>query len=75
LKTPDHFDPHGLMWRGLKAAIEAEIETQRGMLESPQLDATDTEFVRGRIRALRDILALSPAPQRDAIPSSPLGMD
>lgn len=47
-----------------KRMIDERIATHQRELESPSLDLADTNFIRGRIAALREILdkATPPAP-------------
>jgi hypothetical protein len=60
-------DPNSGTWHAIKAHAETEIEDALRRLESPGLDAAQTEFVRGQIKALRKILAL--AQPRPSIPA------
>lgn len=54
------------VWRAITKFAGTEIDTARETLESSGLDAVTTENLRGRIKAMRDILALADPP--DPIP-------
>jgi hypothetical protein len=51
-------DTNNSVWQEVKAHAEAEIVTAQQRLEQPALSATETEFERGRIKALRGLLDL-----------------
>jgi hypothetical protein len=59
-------DPQSATWEAVSAAIGDSLATARRRLETPGLPAPETEHERGRIAALRHILAL--AEPRDIIP-------
>lgn len=65
-------DRNGETWRDVVAHVEAEIEKARAVLEMAGLDPIATEHERGRVAALRSVLALgkedsswSPLPKVD----------
>lgn len=43
-------------WREIESRLKDRVETQRTMLESHLLDPHQTEYVRGKIAAYREIL-------------------
>lgn len=43
-------------WRDVKKEIDAMLSQSRQLIEAPSLDATRTEFQRGRINALNGLL-------------------
>lgn len=49
---------HEQSWMDVSAHAKSEIEKRRTNLERPELSPSATEFERGAIAALRDILAL-----------------
>lgn len=51
-------DAHSETWLAVAAHCTARIEATRTQLEG-RLDAADTEHERGRIAALRSVLALA----------------
>jgi hypothetical protein len=55
-------------WQAVKEHADAAIENARLRLETSGLSAAETEFQRGRIKAMKDILAM--AEPRPAIPST-----
>ena len=57
------------VWLGLKAEIEKRLAEGLAALESPALPFDRTQVYRGRIAALRDLLALETAPASDARPA------
>lgn len=57
----EDIDFNSQSWMALKGWAEDEIENIRQDLETPQTDAVETEFLRGRIAALRCVLDLSVA--------------
>ena len=59
-------DPHSATWKAIAEDARQRIEDAHSRLESRGLPIADTEFERGRIKALRDILALADPP--DIIP-------
>jgi hypothetical protein len=54
-------------WADIKRHAQDRIEALRNALEQPSADAGETEFIRGRIAAYRDLLGLEP---RQPEPSS-----
>lgn len=46
-------------WKAVRAKAEADIADALTRLELPGLAQAETEFQRGRINALREILALA----------------
>jgi hypothetical protein len=58
-------------WIALNEHIEKELTSARTSLEIKGLDVADTEFERGRIKALRSILSLGeppkPSPEYDPL--------
>lgn len=55
-------DPHSPTWIAVRKTAEQMIEADRGALEARGLPDTDTEFHRGRISALKEVLALTTPP-------------
>jgi hypothetical protein len=51
-------DPHSPTWEAVARAARDGIEASRTKLEGAGLGNAESEFERGRIRALRDILGL-----------------
>jgi hypothetical protein len=62
-------------WKRLRAHIEGELAEVRERLESPLLDADMTQVVRGRIAALKGLLALETALAEDAARDGALLID
>lgn len=64
--APSDIDTRSATWRAVKEEIARRIEGDRSWLEARTLPESETQFIRGRIAALRDILALpgneTPAP-------------
>ncbi|MCO5072110.1 MAG: hypothetical protein M9944_12970 [Rhizobiaceae bacterium] len=60
-------DANSRVWQNIADHINAEIQATQKSLEVKGLDTAATEFERGRIKALRDILDLA-APS-DATPA------
>lgn len=52
-------DANSATWRAVKAWAEQEIENARGRLETRALPIEDTDYERGAIGKLRDLLALT----------------
>ncbi len=52
-------DQHSTTWQSVVKHAEATIESARKRLEMQSLGPTETEYERGRIKALRDLLALT----------------
>lgn len=52
-------DANSRVWQNVADHINKEIEVTRTALETRGLDVAATEFERGRIKALRDILDLA----------------
>jgi len=50
-------------WDRVRSHSEKEIEKARDRLETRGLSEADTEFERGRIKALREVLALADPPK------------
>ncbi|WP_375188412.1 hypothetical protein [Sphingobium yanoikuyae] len=50
---------HEESWRAVEAHTKAEIEKLRDALERHPLSDADTSFLRGKIAALRGVLALA----------------
>lgn len=50
-------DPQSTTWRTIAAWLDTQIEGVRDQLEG-EVDATDTERLRGRVAALRDLRTL-----------------
>lgn len=57
-------DPTSTIWRAILRWGAAEIDKAREDLETPGLSVEKTEFLRGRLAALRELSAL---PQGDAV--------
>lgn len=55
----DQIDPNSQTWRAVKAWAEGRRERSRSALEAQALPASDTEFERGKIAAVRELLALA----------------
>lgn len=56
------FDPHSGTWLLLSQAVHAEIRQLRDALENGSGDPRDDDINRGRIAALREVLALADPP-------------
>lgn len=52
-------DPYSETWRRVCKHANDELDQARTALEQPGLPAAETEFQRGRIAALRTLLALT----------------
>lgn len=52
-------DTNNSVWHEVKAYAETAIDAARARLETPGMSAAETEFERGRIKALRGLLALA----------------
>lgn len=61
-------DPHNQTWLAVKAHAGKAMEKARDRLEATGTDLAATEYQRGYIRAMRDVLAL--AEPRQVIPDS-----
>jgi hypothetical protein len=57
----DTIDIHSATWRRIEAELKTIIERDRNYLESPALDMSQTEHVRGRISLAKQILKLPTA--------------
>jgi len=55
-------------WDAIQEYAKKQIDASHQMLEMRDLDQVETQFERGRIRALRDLLAL--VEPRPVIPST-----
>jgi hypothetical protein len=56
-------DPDSDTWRAVDAALRENESRLLAQLASPNLDFTDTQYLRGQLAALRDTLKLAnPAP-------------
>jgi hypothetical protein len=53
-------DPHSQTWAAVRAYCEHEIDRARDRLERKAVDASETEYDRGYIRALRSLLSELP---------------
>lgn len=58
------------MWLAIKGEIEARLSQSLLALENQALPFDRTQVYRGRIAALRDLLALETAPASDARPAT-----
>lgn len=57
-------DPHSATWRAIEKRAAAAIEEYRASLEAQGLPLAETEHLRGRIAAWREILNLgTPQPE------------
>lgn len=67
-KAPMSVEPDSATWRAVKAFAVAEIEKSREALEHHLPGAVDNSpFHRGRIKALREVIALAaPVPLIEA---------
>ncbi|WP_022727231.1 hypothetical protein [Fodinicurvata sediminis] len=54
----EKIDTASATWDGVKEWGEAQLERSRSTLEAPGTSPIDTEYQRGRVAALRDLLAL-----------------
>lgn len=63
-------DVHSSTWLALKERMDKDIAAARIALETKGLSPTDTEYHRGRISALRDLLRL-PEPKPEIKPTNP----
>jgi hypothetical protein len=52
-------DPHSATWLAVKLHAEKELNNARALLEIPSLDRDETQVQRGRIAALKKLLALA----------------
>lgn len=52
-------DIHSATWAAVKAHADKEIEKSRNRMERAGLEPVATEFERGRVRAMREILSLT----------------
>jgi hypothetical protein len=52
-------DPHSATWAAVRMHAEQELKIARALLESPSLDRDETQVQRGRIAALKKLLALA----------------
>ena len=64
-------DIHSETWAAVVAWCETEIAAAQRELERPGLDATATEFQRGRLSAARAILKLPVTGSRPLMASAP----
>lgn len=64
-------DLHSTTWRAVAAHCEQAIDAARSALEQ-RLDAENTTFQRGRLAALREVLALSQPRETEKAPDGPL---
>ncbi len=48
-------------WIAVSALADAELKAVRGRLETPGLSIADSEFLRGKIAAFKQVLALASA--------------
>ena len=55
-------DIYSPTWRRIEAWATAELEDARAVVETPAVDQTFTEFTRGRIAVLKQVLALAGEP-------------
>ncbi|MEM7709192.1 MAG: hypothetical protein AAF264_00225 [Pseudomonadota bacterium] len=64
-------EPHSATWRAIAREANQRIASAQKALEARNLPAAETEFERGRIKALRDILGLVKpqpvTPEQDAL--------
>ncbi len=52
-------NPHEMSWLAVEKHARTEIERHRDRLETEGLMDTETQFIRGKIAALRDVLKLA----------------
>lgn len=57
METPQ-FDPRDRTWVALKSHLLDHVELLRNGLEAKALDEGSTEYIRGKLAALRYILSL-----------------
>ena len=55
-------DVNSATWELVETRLSSEIAKAQVRLETPGLSLAETEFERGRLKALRDILAMSKPP-------------
>jgi hypothetical protein len=55
-------EPHSRTWRAVKEWAEARLTSSRSTLEAAGLPREETEYERGRISALRELLGLTEPP-------------
>ncbi|GAB2889571.1 hypothetical protein GCM10027202_17720 [Microvirgula curvata] len=60
-------DIHSDTWGAVSKFVEQSLQDARQQLESPTLDHDRSQYLRGRIAALCDVLALT----RDPTPLAP----
>lgn len=63
-------EEHSPTWRAVKAFAEREIADAHEQLETTGLGIAETENVRGRIAALRDLLGLTAPPRPKSKPET-----
>jgi hypothetical protein len=52
-------NPHEMSWLAVEAYARKEIERHRDRLETDGLMDTESQFLRGKIAALRDVIRLA----------------
>jgi hypothetical protein len=52
-------DPHSRTWRAVKDWAEARLTSSRSTIEAVGMPPLETEYERGRIAAMRELLALT----------------
>lgn len=60
-------DIHSDTWIAVSQFAELSLQDARRQLESPTLDHDRSQYVRGRIAALREVLAIT----REPVPLAP----
>lgn len=65
MMKPTDIDPSSRTWRAIRAWAEKGLKRSRDAIETPGYGTMETEFERGRIAALRELVAL-PAPRPGA---------
>jgi hypothetical protein len=56
-------DPQSLTWLAVKDRCEAGLTNCRARIEAHGCDHVETEFMRGRLAAFKEILALAAPPK------------
>lgn len=53
------FDRYSDTWKAVEAHCRSEMSRDLGLLEQRAVEPGTTEYLRGRIKALREVLALA----------------
>lgn len=58
---------HSATWRAIDAWADSALDEARAALEMRGLDPAESEHLRGRIAALRELQGLAAAPQKTPV--------